>query len=91
MLIEAFSCGVPVIASDSGEIPHVVADAGKIVGERKASAWQRCLGELLENPARRTELSHRGLERAHDFYDWPIIARRHLEFFSELLDNYIAA
>ncbi|MFN2202543.1 MAG: glycosyltransferase, partial [Caldilineaceae bacterium] len=28
VLIEAMSCGVPVIGSDSGEIPHVVADAG---------------------------------------------------------------
>ena len=33
MLLEAFAAGVPVIASDSGEIPHVVADAGRIVPE----------------------------------------------------------
>src|SRR6185503_902639 len=28
MLIEAFACGVPVVGSDSGESPHVSADAG---------------------------------------------------------------
>ena len=34
MLIEAFASGVAVIASTSGEIPYVVADAGVLVPER---------------------------------------------------------
>ena len=33
MLIEAMACGVPVIASPSGEIPYVVGDAGVLVPE----------------------------------------------------------
>jgi glycosyltransferase involved in cell wall biosynthesis len=85
MLIEAFSCGIPVVASDSGEIPHVVGDAGVIVGECDEPAWRRAVGELLESPARRLELGRRGLERAHAVYAWPVIARQHLDFFDELL------
>lgn len=85
MLIEAFACGVPVIGSDSGEIPYVVADAGVIVGERDEAGWRRALGELLESPARRAELAARGRERAHALYAWPVVARRHLDFFSGLL------
>lgn len=87
MLIEAFACGVPVIASDSGEIPNVVGDAGVIVGETDAAAWTRELANILENPSRRAELADRGLERARATFAWPIIARRHLDFFSELLDG----
>jgi glycosyltransferase involved in cell wall biosynthesis len=86
MLIEAFACGVPVIGSDSGEIPYVVADAGVIVGERDEGGWRRVLGELLESPARRDEFAARGRERAHALYAWPVVARRHLDFFAELLD-----
>ena len=85
MLIEAFACGVPVLASDSGEIPNVVADAGVIVGERDEAGWVRALAELLESPARRAELAARGRDRAHSLYSWPVVARRHLEFFNEML------
>src|SRR5271156_6635948 len=85
MLIEAFACGVPVLASDSGEIPYVVADAGVIVGERDEMGWRRALADLLESPARRAELAAHGRDRARSVYSWPVIARRHLEFFSELL------
>jgi glycosyltransferase involved in cell wall biosynthesis len=85
MLIEAFACGVPVLASDSGEIPYVVADAGVIVGERDEAGWRRELADLLESPAHRAELVSRGRDRAHALYSWPVVARRHLEFFTELL------
>jgi glycosyltransferase involved in cell wall biosynthesis len=87
MLIEAFACGVPVVASDSGEIPHVVADAGVIVGEQDADGWRESLAALIDSPSRRADLRARGLDRVRAEFAWPIIARRHLEFFEELLDR----
>lgn len=87
MLIEAFACGVPVVASDSGEIPYVVTDAGVVVGEKDELGWARALINLLEDPSQRAELSARGIERARRVYSWPIIARQHLDFFNELLDS----
>jgi glycosyltransferase involved in cell wall biosynthesis len=86
MLIEAFACRVPVMASDSGEIPNVVADAGVIVPERDQSAWTRAIEDLLDSPARRAALASSGLDRAVTRYAWPLIARQHLDFFTELLD-----
>ena len=85
MLIEAFACGVPVLASDSGEIPYVVGDAGAVAAERDEAAWRGALGALLESPARRAELAARGRARAAEHFAWPVVARRHLEFFDELL------
>jgi glycosyltransferase involved in cell wall biosynthesis len=85
MLVEAFACGVPVVASDSGEIPSTVGGAGLIVPERDEAAWVRALETLLESPQQRAELSERGRARARDTFAWPVVARRHLDFFERLL------
>ena len=57
MVIEAFACGVPVLSSDSGELPHVVGDAGRIVPESNEGMWSDALEQLLESPAERERLS----------------------------------
>lgn len=85
MIVEAFACGVPVVGSDSGEIPHVLSGAGLMVGEADEAAWGEALASLLESPGRRAELAAAGLERARVCYAWPVIARRHLDFFEEVL------
>jgi glycosyltransferase involved in cell wall biosynthesis len=87
MIIEAFACGVPFIGSDSGEIPFVVGDDGVIVGEKDQAGWCSVLTELLQDPARRQELTVRGLERARTEYAWHVVAKRYLDFFAELLDG----
>ena len=86
MLIEAFASGVPVIGSDSGEIPFVIDGAGVVVGEKDQRGWTAAIESLLNGPDRRAELRHRGLERAQQFA-WPVIAKQYLEFFDELLES----
>ena len=86
MLIEAFACGVPVVASDSGEIPNVVGPAGTIVAESDDNAWLTAIGELLENPAQRRRFARFGLERAPRF-SWPVVARQHVDFFDQILSD----
>lgn len=85
MLIEAMACGIPVVGSDSGEIPFVVGGAGEIVGETDLPAWTRTLANLLNNPSRRTELAVRGRKRVESLFSWPVVARQHLDFFEALL------
>jgi glycosyltransferase involved in cell wall biosynthesis len=87
MLTEGFACGVPVVGSDSGEIPHVLQGVGEVVGEKDTDGWCRVLAELLESPARRLRMAAGGLERARTQYAWPIVARQYLDFFDQLLDS----
>jgi glycosyltransferase involved in cell wall biosynthesis len=81
MLIEAFASGVAVVASTSGEIPHVVADAGLLVAEDDLAGWLRAIEMLTMERVRRCELARRGRERAELVYGWPVVARQHLDFF----------
>jgi glycosyltransferase involved in cell wall biosynthesis len=85
MLVEAFACAVPVLASDSGEIPYVVDDAGVIVGERDREGWIAAIDRLLADAGWRAELGRRGRARAESVFAWPVVARTHLAFLNERL------
>jgi glycosyltransferase involved in cell wall biosynthesis len=87
MLIEAMACGVPVVASDSGEMPSVVGDAGVVVAERDVAAWTAAIDRLLGSDAALREHAARGLERASTRFAWPVVAREHLMFFDTLMDG----
>jgi glycosyltransferase involved in cell wall biosynthesis len=83
MIIEAFACGVPVIGSDSGEVPFTIGDAGVVVRERDGRAWIEALSAQLEAPERRREFAARGRERAASYFDWRLIGARTLDFLAE--------
>ena len=87
MLIEAMSCGVPVVATNSGEIPHVVGDVARIVAERDSAALGAALDALLADARTRGELASAGVARARERFAWPIVARRHLEFFEAIAES----
>lgn len=84
VLVEAMACGVPVLGSDSGEIPHVIGDAGVVLPEGDVDAWARTLDGLAGDPDRRRELAARGLGRA-ELFSADAAAAAHSRFFEELL------
>lgn len=87
MLIEAMACGVAVVASTSGEMPHVVGEAGVLLGETDVPAWSATIARLLEDAPERRVLAERGLERVRCRFTWPVVARAHLAFFEELMET----
>jgi glycosyltransferase involved in cell wall biosynthesis len=87
MLIESMSCGVPVVAFDSGEIPHVVGGAGRVVPEGDVTALADALDGLIDDSAAHAALAAAAFDRARTRFAWPIVARQHLDFFDALLDS----
>lgn len=85
VLIEAMACQVPVIGSDSGEIPHVIGEAGLIFPEGNAIALRECLHKLMVNPEFSTALGKTGYERAIAHYTNGSLASQLLTFYRELL------
>jgi glycosyltransferase involved in cell wall biosynthesis len=83
MLIEAFACGVPVIASDSGEIPYLVAGAGSIVAERDVVGLSIEIGRYLRDPEHRSRMAALGRNRAAQF-SVDESARMYEEYFLSL-------
>ena len=63
VLIEAMASGVAVVGSDTGEIPHVIGEAGVVFPEDDVDALRDALTQLAADPARRADLARRGRAR----------------------------
>jgi L-malate glycosyltransferase len=85
VLIEAMACRVPVIGSDSGEIPHVIGDAGLLFPEGNADALKTCLVQLMENPTLAKELAQRGFDRSISLYTNKALAKKLLAFYQKII------
>lgn len=85
VLIEAMAAEVPVIGSDSGEIPHVVGGAGLIFPEGNATALQNALLQLMTQPALRQRLGKQGRSRVLAHYTNRALAQQQLSFYHQLM------
>lgn len=84
VLIEAMACAVPVIGSDSGEIPHVIGEAGLVFPEGNAPALADRLRLLLENSDQRQAIADSGYHRAMTHYTNKALAKELLEFYNAI-------
>ncbi len=85
-LVEAMACGVPVIGSNSGEIPNVIGSAGLIYPEDGVDALRKHLLELMQSLELRRELEKRGRERVLQKYTQSQIAAQTVTVYREMLD-----
>jgi glycosyltransferase involved in cell wall biosynthesis len=75
---EALACGVPCVATDVGDSPSLVGDAGKIVPVNDVPALGDACLELLEATAsERAGLSRRARRRMEDHYDIRHVAEQY--------------
>jgi glycosyltransferase involved in cell wall biosynthesis len=83
-LLEAMSCGVPVIASDRGAIPEVVGDAALLGDAEDAETLSQHLARVLSMPDVAMQLRERGYTRVRQF-SWRNTAQRILESYERVM------
>ena len=65
--LEAMACGAPVVVSDGGALPGVVAEAGRVFCLSNPAELANALTECLSDESLRQSLREKGLERVSQF------------------------
>jgi glycosyltransferase involved in cell wall biosynthesis len=86
VLTDAMACGVPVVGSDSGEIPTVIGDGGLVTPEGDSAALSAALSRLQASRDLRPQLGERGRARVLAHYTHARIAKQTVEAYRLLLD-----
>ena len=87
VLIEAMACELPVIGSDSGEIPNVIGDAGFIFPENDVDQLLAYFTLLQNSPALRKKLGSIGRKRALTHYTQSAIAVKTVDIYRQLANS----
>ena len=87
ILVEAMACGVPVVGSESGEIPNVIGDAGLTFPEDDVAALCERLQQLMQSETLRKTLAKRGREHVLKQYTQAQIAAQTVSVYREVMAN----
>ncbi|WP_156135332.1 glycosyltransferase family 4 protein [Novosphingobium malaysiense] len=81
-VLEAMSCGCPVLASRGGAVPEVGGDAARYCDARDEEEWTRSIQALQNDPERLAEMSAKGRDRARQF-TWQRAAKQIMSALTE--------
>lgn len=84
-IIEAMSCGVPVVTTWSGAIPEIVEDAAMLCQPNDFVSLHAALKTLIIDPEHRAELARRGRELAMRRFQLQTFSGRLSDAYERLL------
>lgn len=79
-ILEAWTCGTPVVAMAQGAVPEVGGPAVELVDSRQAADWTTRIACLLDQPGRLQELRAAGAERLK-LFTWAETAKATAEAY----------
>ena len=82
-VIEAMSCGTPVVCSNVSSLPEVAGDAALLVDPLDVASLARALARIVADEGLRRDLRERGLRQASRF-SWRQCAQEVLEVLEEV-------
>ncbi len=88
VLVQAMSCSIPVVGSNSGAIPEVIGNAGLIFAEGDTNTLRDCLVRLHSDLQFRADVGTKGRARVMERYTNQRIAEKTLAIYRELMGKH---
>ncbi len=87
VILEAWSAGLPVVASRVGGIPFFVDDGadGLLFGPNDMFGCALCLSRLLRVPAQRKVMAQTGKNKAIAEYSWDRVTSKLIDLYDEVI------
>ena len=89
-ILEALSCGCPVIASHVGGIPEQIkhGENGLLIPPEDVSALEDRIEFLLADPELRTQLGRNAAEFAVNNYSFEKMADRYIAYYEQIMQHW---
>jgi glycosyltransferase involved in cell wall biosynthesis len=84
-VLEAFACGVPVVASKTSSLPEVAGDAALLVDPESPQAIAKAVQQMMDKPALRRRYIQKGFKRAR-LFTWEKTARLTLKVYERMME-----
>jgi len=81
-LVEAMSCGCPIVCSNTTSLPELVGDAAVLVNPYDVEGLANAIWRVLNDRDLRADLVAKGLARARHF-SWEKAARQTLQVYRQ--------
>ena len=87
VVLEAFACGRPVVATCVGAVPDLVKPGitGLVVKPRDAEGLAKAIARMASDLERTREMGRRARKYAEEELDWRVIIKRAISFYEQIL------
>ncbi len=82
-VLEAMSCGIPVISSNVSSLPEITGDAALLIDPNSIDSIKAALAKILDDKQFAKTLSGRALERSR-FFSWENTVEKTIEIYRKL-------
>lgn len=83
-ILEAMSCGVPVVSSKGGSLPEAGGEAAVYFDPYNIGQFESIIIEILDNRSLQDKLSRLGLKQVEKF-SWDLVAAKTIEVYSNVI------